>query len=125
VAVLVRLIYRSLATLLSWLALLARSSVSKDAEILVLRSKYLLASSGCNEERPPDVMTGFRSQDSRRTFVAKGNGLTCGDRNRNRKLEALREVVRHGRAVLAIDLGEDKQVAAVMDHEAGSWPARS
>jgi hypothetical protein len=37
VAVLVRLIYRSLATLLSWLALLARSSASKNAEILTLR----------------------------------------------------------------------------------------
>jgi transposase len=43
--------------------------------------------------------------------------LTRGDRNRNRKLEALREVVRRDRAVLAIDLGEDKQVAVVMDHE--------
>jgi hypothetical protein len=42
--VLVRLIYRSLAALLSWLALLARSSASENAEILVLRSKYLLAS---------------------------------------------------------------------------------
>jgi hypothetical protein len=37
VAVLVRLIYRSLAALLSWLALLARSSASKNAEILILR----------------------------------------------------------------------------------------
>jgi transposase len=62
-------------------------------------------------------MTGFRSQDSRRTFVAQGNGLTRGDRNRNRKLEALREAVRRDKAVLAIDLGEDKQVAVVMDHE--------
>jgi putative transposase len=36
VAVLVRLIYRSLAALLSWLALSARSSASKNAEILIL-----------------------------------------------------------------------------------------
>jgi transposase len=49
--------------------------------------------------------------------VAQGNGLTRGDRNRNRKLAALRETVRRDRAVLAIDLGEDKQVAVVMDHE--------
>jgi hypothetical protein len=35
--VLVRLIYRSLAALLSWLALSARSSASKNAEILILR----------------------------------------------------------------------------------------
>jgi transposase len=62
-------------------------------------------------------MTGFRSQGSRRTFVAQGSGLTRGDRNRNRKLEALREVIRRDRAVLAIDLGEDKQVAVVVDHE--------
>jgi transposase len=49
--------------------------------------------------------------------VAQGNGLTRGDRNRNRKLEGLREAVRRDRAVLAVDLGEDKQVAVVMDHE--------
>jgi transposase len=49
--------------------------------------------------------------------VAQGNGLTRGDRNRNRKLADLREAVRRDRAVLAIDLGEDKQVAVVMDHE--------
>jgi hypothetical protein len=36
VIVLVRLIYRFLATLLSWLALSARSSASKNAEILIL-----------------------------------------------------------------------------------------
>ena len=49
--------------------------------------------------------------------MAQGSGLTRGDRNRNRKLAALREVVRRDRAVLAVDLGEDKQVAVVMDHE--------
>lgn len=49
--------------------------------------------------------------------MAQGSGLTRGDRNRNRRLAALREVVRRDRAVLAIDLGEDKQVAVVMDHE--------
>jgi transposase len=63
------------------------------------------------------VMTGFRSQDSRRTFVAQGSGLTRGDRNRNRRIAGLREVVRQDRAVLAIDLGEDKQVAVLVDHE--------
>jgi transposase len=49
--------------------------------------------------------------------VAQGNGLTRGDRNRNRKLLVLREAVPRDRAVLAIDLGEDKQVAVVMDLE--------
>jgi transposase len=49
--------------------------------------------------------------------VAQGSGLTRGDRNRNRKLALLREAVPRDRAVLAVDLGEDKQVAVVMDHE--------
>ena len=49
--------------------------------------------------------------------MAQGSGLTRGDRNRNRRMAALREAVRRDRAVLAIDLGEDKQVAVVMDHE--------
>ena len=44
--VLVRLIYRSLATLLSWLALLARSSASKNAEILVLRHEVAVLRRG-------------------------------------------------------------------------------
>ena len=35
----VRLIYRFAVAVLSWLALLARSSASKDAEILVLRKE--------------------------------------------------------------------------------------
>ena len=35
----VRLIYRFAVTILSWLALLARSSASKNAEILVLRQE--------------------------------------------------------------------------------------
>jgi transposase len=49
--------------------------------------------------------------------VAQGSGLTRGDRNRNRKIAGLREVVRADRAVLAVDLGEDKQVAVVIDHD--------
>jgi transposase len=43
--------------------------------------------------------------------------LTRGDRNRNRRLEVLRAAVARDRAVLAVDLGEDKQVAVVVDHE--------
>jgi transposase len=49
--------------------------------------------------------------------VAQGSGLTRGDRNRNRKIGALREVVRADRGVLAVDLGEDKQVAVVIGHD--------
>jgi transposase len=43
--------------------------------------------------------------------------LTRGDRNRNARIAALRRVVRREWAVLAVDLGEDKQVAVVVDHE--------
>ena len=49
--------------------------------------------------------------------MAQGSGLTRGDRNRNAKIAALRAAVRLDRAVLAVDLGEDKQVAVVMDHQ--------
>jgi hypothetical protein len=46
VTVLVCLIYRSLATLLSWLALLAGSSASKNAEILILRHEVAVLRRG-------------------------------------------------------------------------------
>jgi transposase len=49
--------------------------------------------------------------------VAKSSGLTRGDRRRNGRIEGLRAVVGLDRAVLAVDLGEDKQVAVLMDHE--------
>jgi len=49
--------------------------------------------------------------------MAHGSGLTRGDARRNREIAALRAVVRRDWAVLAIDLGEDKQVAVVMDHD--------
>ena len=49
--------------------------------------------------------------------MAQGSGLTRGERNRNDRIPALRAVVRRDRAVLAIDLGEDKQAAALVDHE--------
>jgi transposase len=43
--------------------------------------------------------------------------LTRGDRRRNDRIEGLRVLIRADRAILAIDLGEDKQVAALMDHD--------
>jgi transposase len=49
--------------------------------------------------------------------VAQRSGLTRGDRRRNDRIEGLRRVVTPDRAVLAIDLGEDKQVAVVVDHD--------
>jgi len=49
--------------------------------------------------------------------VVQRSGLTRGDRRRNDRIEQLRLVIRPDRAILAIDLGEDKQVAALMDHD--------
>jgi len=49
--------------------------------------------------------------------VAKRSGLTRGDRRRNDRIEALRAVVTSDLAILAVDLGEDKQVAALIDHD--------
>ncbi len=49
--------------------------------------------------------------------MANSTGLTRGDRRRNQEIAALREVVGRDRAVLAVDLGEDKQVATLMDHD--------
>jgi len=46
VAVLIRLIYRSLTVLLSWLALSARSSASKNAELLILRHEVAVLRRG-------------------------------------------------------------------------------
>jgi putative transposase len=51
VAVLVRLTYRSLAALLSWLALSARSSASKNAEILILRHEVAVPRRGSPRPR--------------------------------------------------------------------------
>ena len=50
-------------------------------------------------------------------MVQRSGGLTRGDRRRNERVEALRAVVRTDRAILGIDLGEDKQVAALLDHD--------
>lgn len=49
--------------------------------------------------------------------MAQRSGLTRGDRRRNERIERLRAVVGADRAIVAIDLGEDKQVAALMDHD--------
>lgn len=50
-AVLIRLTYRTLATLLSWLALSARSSTSKNAEILILRHEVAVLCRGSPRPR--------------------------------------------------------------------------
>jgi transposase len=49
--------------------------------------------------------------------VTKRSRLSRGDRNRNRRLERLRELVPTSNAVLGIDLAERKQAAALVDHD--------
>jgi transposase len=49
--------------------------------------------------------------------VGKGSGTTRGDRRRNARRERLRELLPRDGAVIGIDLGEDKQAIAVIDHD--------
>jgi transposase len=46
-----------------------------------------------------------------------GNGTTRGDRKRNARRERLRELLPRDGAVIGIDLAEDKQAVAVVDHD--------
>ena len=46
-----------------------------------------------------------------------GNGTTRGDRRRNARRERLRELLPRDGAVIGIDLAEDKQALAVIDHD--------
>jgi transposase len=49
--------------------------------------------------------------------VTHANRLSRGDLRRNARLERLRGVVSRDRAVLAVDLADDKQVVVVCDHD--------
>ena len=46
-----------------------------------------------------------------------GSGMTRGDRRRNARRERLRGLLPRGGAVIGIDLAEDKQAIAVIDHD--------
>ena len=46
-----------------------------------------------------------------------GNGMTRGDRKRNARRERLRGLLPRDGAVIGIDLAEDKQALAVVDHD--------
>jgi transposase len=46
-----------------------------------------------------------------------GSGMTRGDRRRNARRERLRGLLPRGGAVVGIDLAEDKQAIAVVDHD--------
>lgn len=49
--------------------------------------------------------------------MGDGSGLSRGDRRRNDRLERLRAVVAKDRAVVAIDLADEKQALVVADHD--------
>jgi transposase len=49
--------------------------------------------------------------------VSKGSGTTRGDRKRNARRERLRQLLPRDGAVIGIDLAEDKQAIAVIDHD--------
>jgi transposase len=49
--------------------------------------------------------------------MGKGTGLSRGDRCRNERLDRLRSVVSTDRAIVAIDLADDKQAVVVTDHD--------
>lgn len=49
--------------------------------------------------------------------MGNGNGLSRGDRRRNERLVGLREVVSRERAVIGIDLADEKQAIVVTDHD--------
>jgi transposase len=49
--------------------------------------------------------------------MSKGSGTTRGDRRRNARRERLRGLLPRGGVVIGIDLAEDKQALAVIDHD--------
>ena len=49
--------------------------------------------------------------------MGKGSGMTRGDRKRNARRERLRAVLPRDGAVIGIDLAEDKQALAAIDHD--------
>src|SRR6204780_5118672 len=71
--------------------------------------------------RPPRCSsTGLVSQmqpEEGRLMGKGSNGMTRGDRRRNARRERLRELLPRDGAVIGIDLAEDKQALAVIDHD--------
>jgi transposase len=57
--------------------------------------------------------------------VSKRSGLSRGDARRNARLGRLRAIVRADRAILAIDLADDRQEVAVCDHDSRVLARRS
>ncbi len=49
--------------------------------------------------------------------MGQGSGMTRGDRRRNARRERLRKMLPRDGAVIGIDLGDEKQAIAVVDHD--------
>ena len=49
--------------------------------------------------------------------MSNGNGVSRGDRNRNARLNRLRELVPVTNAIVGIDLADNKQMVVVTDHD--------
>src|SRR5450759_2813609 len=49
--------------------------------------------------------------------MSNGNGVSRGDRNRNARLNRLRELVPGTHAIVGIDLADNKQMVVVTDHD--------
>src|SRR5919204_5877543 len=85
------------------------------------RSKRAMPMQMRVEEGEKDVLlvslTGSKSQDIQEDVMAKGSGLSRGDKRRNAKLARLRELVPAVNAIMAIDLADEKQAIVVTDHD--------
>ena len=57
--------------------------------------------------------------------MGKGNGMTRGDHRRNAKREQLRGMLPRDGAVIGIDLADEKQALAMIDHDGESVDGRS
>src|SRR6266571_4545439 len=69
--------------------------------------------------RPPGaiVRAWCPRRNQRGRPVSKGSGMTRGDRRRNARRERLRGMLPRDGAVIGIDLGDEKQAVAVVDHD--------
>jgi transposase len=58
-----------------------------------------------------------QTQQREDVMMSKGSGMTRGDRQRNARRKRLRGLLPRDGAVIGIDLAEEKQAIAVVDHD--------